>query len=595
MKLAKYIKPYLFFAILSPLMMVVEVVVDLIQPTLMSVIVDEGVIGGDISKLVRTGILMLLLVIVGGVGGLSASYFASVASQGFGCDLRGDIFRHVMAFSLEQTDKFSTGSLVTRLTNDVTALQNFVSMVLRMFIRTPMLFVGGIIMALSLDVNFSVVLACAMPIELLIVFIVVLKARPLFDTVQKKIDKVNSIVQENIIGARVVKAFVREEHQIDRFDDANRDLRDTTLYVQKLLSILHPAMMIIMNVSVVAIILIGGLRVQAGELEVGKIMAAITYITQILFSLLMVAMGFQMFSRTLASARRINEVLDEKPVIVSGNAAPERAPQGGSVKFENVSFRYPGTAGKPVLQNINLEVKPGEFLAILGSTGSGKSTLVKLIPRFYDATEGRVLVNDVDVRDYDLKDLRGRISFVLQTSELFSGTIADNIRWGYDEATDEEVRHAAKIAQADEFINSFADGYDTFVAEKGASLSGGQKQRIAIARAILRKPEIIIFDDSTSALDVGTESRLRAALKEELKGTTIIMIAQRITSVMAADRIAVIEDGVITACAPHDELMKTSDTYREIYNSQLGQRGISETDIEELEALAEGGAVGAQG
>ncbi|HHW24852.1 MAG TPA: ABC transporter ATP-binding protein [Clostridiales bacterium] len=593
MKLAKYIKPYLFFAILSPLMMVVEVVVDLIQPTLMSVIVDEGVIGGDISKLVRTGILMLLLVIVGGVGGLSASYFASVASQGFGCDLRGDIFRHVMAFSLEQTDKFSTGSLVTRLTNDVTALQNFVSMVLRMFIRTPMLFVGGIIMALSLDVNFSVVLACAMPIELLIVFIVVLKARPLFDTVQKKIDKVNSIVQENIIGARVVKAFVREEHQIDRFDDANRDLRDTTLYVQKLLSILHPAMMIIMNVSVVAIILIGGLRVQAGELEVGKIMAATTYITQILFSLLMVAMGFQMFSRTLASARRINEVLDEKPVIVSGNAAPERAPQGGSVKFENVSFRYPGTAGKPVLQNINLEVKPGEFLAILGSTGSGKSTLVKLIPRFYDATEGRVLVNDVDVRDYDLKDLRGRISFVLQTSELFSGTIADNIRWGYDEATDEEVRHAAKIAQADEFINSFADGYDTFVAEKGASLSGGQKQRIAIARAILRKPEIIIFDDSTSALDVGTESRLRAALKEELKGTTIIMIAQRITSVMAADRIAVIEDGVITACAPHDELMKTSDTYREIYNSQLGQRGISETDIEELEALAEGGAVGA--
>ncbi len=593
MKLAKYIKPYLFFAILSPLMMVVEVVVDLIQPTLMSVIVDEGVIGGDISKLVRTGILMLLLVIVGGVGGLSASYFASVASQGFGCDLRGDIFRHVMAFSLEQTDKFSTGSLVTRLTNDVTALQNFVSMVLRMFIRTPMLFVGGIIMALSLDVNFSVVLACAMPIELLIVFIVVLKAHPLFDTVQKKIDKVNSIVQENIIGARVVKAFVREEHQIDRFDDANRDLRDTTLYVQKLLSILHPAMMIIMNVSVVAIILIGGLRVQAGELEVGKIMAAITYITQILFSLLMVAMGFQMFSRTLASARRINEVLDEKPVIVSGNAAPERAPQGGSVKFENVSFRYPGTAGKPVLQNINLEVKPGEFLAILGSTGSGKSTLVKLIPRFYDATEGRVLVNDVDVRDYDLKDLRGRISFVLQTSELFSGTIADNIRWGYDEATDEEVRHAAKIAQADEFINSFADGYDTFVAEKGASLSGGQKQRIAIARAILRKPEIIIFDDSTSALDVGTESRLRAALKEELKGTTIIMIAQRITSVMAADRIAVIEDGVITACAPHDELMKTSDTYREIYNSQLGQRGISETDIEELEALAEGGAVGA--
>lgn len=589
MKLAKYIKPYLLFAILSPLMMVVEVVVDLIQPTLMSVIVDEGVIAGDMSKIVSTGILMLVLVLVGGIGGLSASYFSSVASQGFGCDLRGDIFKKVMNLSLQQTDKFSTGSLVTRLTNDVTTIQNFVAMVLRMFIRTPMLFVGGIIMALSLDVKFSIVLAFAMPIELLIVFIVVLKARPLFDTVQKKIDNVNSIVQENVTGARVVKAYVREEHQISKFDEANRDLRDTTLYVQKLLSTLHPAMMIIMNVSVVAIILIGGLQVQAGALEVGKIMAAITYVTQILFSLMMVAMMFQMLSRTIASARRINEVLDEIPAIMSGDKAPEHKQGGGSVKFENVSFRYPGTAGKPVLSKINLDIKPGEYVAILGATGSGKSSLVKLIPRFYDATEGRVLVNGIDVREYEIKNLRDRIAFVLQTSELFSGTVADNIRWGREDASDEEVRRAAKIAQADDFINSFNDGYETYVAEKGASLSGGQKQRIAIARAILRKPEIIIFDDSTSALDVGTESRLRTALRSELKDTTIVMIAQRITSVMTADRIAVIEDGVITACAPHDVLIKTSATYRDIYNSQLGQRGLSENDVAELGVLAEGG------
>ncbi|NLY69597.1 MAG: ABC transporter ATP-binding protein [Clostridiales bacterium] len=592
MKLAKYIKPYLLFAILSPLMMVVEVLVDLIQPTLMSVIVDDGVIAGDLSKLARTGLLMLLLVVVGGIGGLSASYFSAVASQGFGRDLRGDIFRRVMDLSLSQTDKFSTGSLVTRLTNDVTMLQNFVAMVLRMFIRAPLLFVGGIIMALSLDVSFSIVLACAMPIELIIVLIVVLKARPLFDTVQKKIDNVNSIVQENIMGARVVKAFVREEHQIGKFDDANRDLRDTTLYVQKLLAILHPTMMIIMNVSVVAIILIGGLQVQAGALEVGKIMAAITYVVQILFSLMMVAMMFQMLSRAMASARRINEVLDEKPAIMSGSSTPERRKGGGSVKFENVSFRYPGTSGKPVLSDINLDIKPGEYIAILGATGSGKSSLVKLIPRFYDVTEGRVLVNGIDVRDFDLKNLRERIAFVLQTSELFSGTVADNIRFGYEDATDEEVRRAAKIAQADEFISSFVDGYDTYVAEKGASLSGGQKQRIAIARAILRKPEIIIFDDSTSALDVGTESSLRAALRSELKDTTIIMIAQRITSVMTADRIAVIEDGIITACAPHDELLETSETYRDIYNSQIGQRDLTEEDIDALGTLAEGGAVG---
>lgn len=569
MKLFKYIKPYLFFAVTSMIVMFGEVFIDLKQPELMSRIVDDGVLASNMDVIKHTGLVMLIYVLIGGVCGISASFFASYAAQSFGRDLRRDTYKRVMSLSIEQTDKFTTGSLITRLTNDITRCQELVAMAVRMFIRSPMMFVGGIVMALRINSRFAVVIAIALPIELALIFFVLKFASPLFSKVQKSLDKVNSVVQENVSGARVVKAFVQEDHENERFDAANTDLRDNSMRVAVLISRLAPLMMIILNASVIAIIYIGGLQVRAGEMEVGKIIAAVTYVTQILMSLMMVSMMFQSISRASASAKRILEVLECEPVISDGNVDATEVPALGTVSFKNVSFRYPETSGDPVLSDIDLEVKSGEYLAILGATGSGKTSLVNLIPRFYDATGGNVEVDGVDVRDYSAEQLRSRISYVLQKAELFAGTVADNIRFGAPDASDDEVRRAAEIAQADEFVREFADGYDTYVDEGGVSLSGGQKQRVSIARAIIRKPEIIIFDDSTSALDTGTESRLRAALRRELAGTTVIMIAQRISSVMHADRIAVLEDGKITACAPHDELMRTSATYRDIYNSQM--------------------------
>lgn len=567
----KYLKPYWFFALMSPLMMLVEVLIDLMQPALMADIVDYGVVPGNIDYLITTGIKMVILVVIGGIGGLSASLFAGNASQSFGCDLRGDVYKKVMSLSLEHTDKFTTGSLITRLTNDVTMLQDLVAMILRMFIRAPMHFIGGIFMAVSLNVNFALVILISMPLQLILVIFILRKASPLYSVVQKKLDKVNSVVQEDINGARVVKAYVREDYEIGRFAEANTDLRDISLKVQKIIARLSPVMMIIMNMSVVAIILIGNFQVQAQAMEVGKIMAAITYVTQILMSLMMVSMMFQMLTRAKASSERIKEILESVDTIKDGNITPET--NDGKVSFKSVSFRYPNTVGSPVLENINLEIKSGEYIAILGVTGAGKSSLVNLIPRFYDTESGTIEVNGIDVRDYRLEDLRKNISYVLQTSEIFSGTISDNIRWGNLEATDDEIKEAAMIAQADEFIGEFIDGYDTYIDQKGSSLSGGQKQRVAIARAVLRKPKILIFDDSTSALDIGTEARLRVALRENMQDTTIIMIAQRIASVIHADRIAVIENGTISACDTHDVLMQTSEVYRDIYNSQMKNGG----------------------
>lgn len=575
MKVLRYLKPYWVFALLCPLAMILEVSMDLLQPTLMSDIVDNGILGDaaadeNLQYVLITGLKMLVFSLIGCFGGIASAAFGTAAAQKMGNDLRKDAFAKVMHMSFQQTDKFTTGSLVTRLTNDITAIQEFVAMSLRMFVRTGMQFIGGIAVILTLNVNFGIVLVISLPVQLIAVAIIMKKASPLFSIVQSRLDKVNSVVQENVSGARVVKAFTREEYEINRFDNANTDLMTTNLKVQKLLATLNPILMIIMNASVIAIIMIGGFQVEAKAMQVGEVMAAVTYITQILMSVMMVGMMFQQVSRSAASMKRVNEVLSTNPVISDGNKSAD-SDNSGTVEFRNVGFSYPGSSGKPVLSGIDLKAEKGQMIAILGSTGCGKTSLVNLVPRFYDATNGDVLVDGVNVKDYDVDTLRSKIGVVLQKSELFSGTVAENIRWGCETATDEEVKTAAKIAQAEEFIDGFNDGYDTMISEKGASLSGGQKQRMAIARAIIKKPEILIFDDSTSALDLSTEAKLHKALRENLSGVTVIMIAQRIASVMRADKIAVLENGSICAFGTHKELMESSSVYRDIYYSQMKQ------------------------
>lgn len=575
MKVLRYLKPYWVFALLCPLAMILEVSMDLLQPTLMSDIVDNGILGDaaadeNLRYVLITGLKMLVFSLIGCFGGIASAAFGTAAAQKMGNDLRKDAFAKVMHMSFQQTDKFTTGSLVTRLTNDITAIQEFVAMSLRMFVRTGMQFIGGIAVILTLNVNFGIVLVISLPVQFIAVAIIMKKASPLFSIVQSRLDKVNSVVQENVSGARVVKAFTREEYEINRFDNANTDLMTTNLKVQKLLATLNPILMIIMNASVIAIIMIGGFQVEAKAMQVGEVMAAVTYITQILMSVMMVGMMFQQVSRSAASMKRVNEVLSTNPVISDGNKSAD-SDNSGTVEFRNVGFSYPGSSGKPVLSGIDLKAEKGQMIAILGSTGCGKTSLVNLVPRFYDATNGDVLVDGVNVKDYDVDTLRSKIGVVLQKSELFSGTVAENIRWGCETATDEEVKTAAKIAQAEEFIDGFNDGYDTMISEKGASLSGGQKQRMAIARAIIKKPEILIFDDSTSALDLSTEAKLHKALRENLSGVTVIMIAQRIASVMRADKIAVLENGSICAFGTHKELMESSSVYRDIYYSQMKQ------------------------
>lgn len=575
MKVLRYLKPYWVFALLCPLAMILEVSMDLLQPTLMSDIVDNGILGDaaadeNLRHVLITGLKMLMFSLIGCFGGIASAAFGTAAAQKMGNDLRKDAFAKVMHMSFQQTDKFTTGSLVTRLTNDITAIQEFVAMSLRMFVRTGMQFIGGIAVILTLNVNFGIVLVISLPVQLIAVAIIMKKASPLFSIVQSRLDKVNSVVQENVSGARVVKAFTREEYEINRFDNANTDLMTTNLKVQKLLATLNPILMIIMNASVIAIIMIGGFQVEAKAMQVGEVMAAVTYITQILMSVMMVGMMFQQVSRSAASMKRVNEVLSTNPVISDGHKSAD-SDNSGTVEFRNVGFSYPGSSGKPVLSGIDLKAGKGQMIAILGSTGCGKTSLVNLVPRFYDATNGDVLVDGVNVKDYDVDTLRSKIGVVLQKSELFSGTVAENIRWGCETATDEEVKTAARIAQAEEFIDGFNDGYDTMISEKGASLSGGQKQRMAIARAIIKKPEILIFDDSTSALDLSTEAKLHKALRENLSGVTVIMIAQRIASVMRADKIAVLENGSICAFGTHKELMESSSVYRDIYYSQMKQ------------------------
>ena len=603
MRLIKYLKPYLLFAIVSPLLMMAEVAADLCLPYMMSYIVDYGIdadglvkIGesplakwgmdtlwgvGDYTRMnviITFGILMLVIVLFGGFFGTFCAYTAARAAQGFGHDLRLDAYRRVMSLSLEQTDKFTTGSLVTRMTNDISMMVEFIEMLLRMFVRAPMFLVGGSIMLLSLDIKFGTVIVIALPILLATMIIVLSRAIPMYSVVQNKLDRVNCVVQENVSGARVVKAYVREDHEKKRFGRANDELRSINYRVLKLMAVNMPVLHVVQNIAIIAIIYIGGSSVAIGieGMSTGTIMAAINYITNVIMSVMSVTMMFQSVSRALASGKRICEVLDTAPAVVGGMSGDDLNIKTSStpvISMKGVGFRYPGTVGRPVLHDIDLEVYRGETVAIIGATGCGKSSLVNLIPRFYDATEGEIVIDGTPIRDYDLEKLRAKIGFVMQKSELFSDTVANNIKWGKPDATVEEIKEAAQAAQASDFIEGFADGYDTFIAEKGASLSGGQKQRMSIARAMIRRPEIMILDDATSALDLATEAKLQRALKEKLDGTTVIMIAQRIASVKNADRIAVIEDGTIKDIGSHDVLMETSETYRDIYESQMKNGG----------------------
>ena len=571
-KLSKYLKPYALFAVLTPLSMVGEVLGDLLQPKLMSKIVDDGVLGQDMDLIIRTGLLMLLVLIGGGACGIAASAFGGIASQSFSRDLRVDVFKRVMGLSFEQTDKFTTGSLVTRLTADITAIQQMVDFMLRMLVRDSLLFFGGIIMMLTLNVRFGIIILCALPVEIIMMIVILKKANPYYSIVAKRLDSVNSVVQENVTGARVVKAYVREDTEEKRFDDANISLMESNLRVQTLMAILQPLLMIILNLSVIAVIVIGGWQVQAQAMKVGEVMAAITYLTQVLHGVMMMSMMFQTLAKASASANRLREVLETDPVIKSGSVSLSDK-TGGTVSFKNVSFSYPETKGRPVISDLTLDIKSGESVAILGATGSGKSSLVNLIPRFYDCTAGEVLVDGVNVKDCKLDELRKKVGIVLQKSELFSGTVEDNIKWGDKNATHEEVISAAQAAQADEFIQKIPAGYEGIIAEKGASLSGGQKQRLSISRAVLKKPEILILDDSTSALDLGTEAKLRAEIDRKMNGITLIIIAQRIQSVKSCDRIAVLDHGKLCACDTHENLLKTCEVYQDIYASQVKTSG----------------------
>lgn len=570
----KYLKKYWFFALLAPIFMIGEVSMDLLQPELMSRIIDDGVLGlnnggvGNLNTVITIGLKMIGFVALGGICGIMSGVFANLCAQQFGNDVRKAVFKRIMELSFEQTDKFSTGSLITRVTNDITQLQNFVMQCLRGFVRTSMLFIGGIACMVSLNMEFGIIIACALPFVAVCVVYFIAKANPKFTVLQKKLDKVNNVMQENVSGARVVKAYVKEDYETERFEKANNELVSTQLDVLLLLSYMTPIMNIILNLSVVAVIKVGGIQVSEGSATPGNVMASITYCSQVLNAVMRMTMIFQTASRGIASKKRVMEIINCDPAIKSGTYNKETAVKG-KVEFKNVSFAYPGMDNENVIEKFNLVINPGETIGILGATGCGKSSLVNLIPRFYDVTKGEVLIDDVNVKDYDLQVLRDKVSIALQKPEIFSTTIAENIAWGDDSADIEKIRQAADIAQATEFIDNRTDGMDTQVSQGGHSLSGGQKQRVAISRAVLKNSEILIFDDATSALDLKTEADLYSELSVKKYDVTRIIIAQRIASVKNADRIVVMDNGRLADVGSHSELIKTSEIYKDIYESQL--------------------------
>ena len=574
----KYIKPYWVYFVLGPLCMIVEVIGEVFIPKLYSQIINNGVNNQNVGYIVGMAALMVgvsVLMLLGGVGG---AYFGAKASVNFGADLRQDLYNKVQKYSFANIDKFQTGSLVTRLTNDVTQMQNMVNMLLRMCLRAPGMMIGAIIMAVNMNARLALILAVIMPFMIIVLFFMIKYAFPKFGIMQTKLDALNTNVQESITNIRVVKSFVREDHQRKTFAKANKDLKDTGISAMNVMIIMMPLMMLFMNLASLAVVWFGGQEVMdtvinaTGGMDVGDLSAFLTYITQILSSLMMLSMLFVFSSRALASSKRVREVLDEVPDIDDANAADaDRKVTNGDIEFRNVVFRYYKTSEYPVLDHISFKVRGGQTVGIIGSTGCGKTTLVSMIPRLYDADEGEIIIDGVNVRDYSLKNLRDGVGMVLQKNVLFSGTIAQNLEWGDENATHDEIVSAAEKAQANGFVSAMKDGYDTVLDQGGTNVSGGQKQRLCIARALLKKPKILILDDSTSAVDTATESRIRTALKTDLAGTTKIIIAQRISSVMDADEIIVMSDGRITGIGKHDELIRSNEEYREIYISQTGK------------------------
>lgn len=566
----KYIKPYLFYFIITPLCMLMEVAGEVIMPRLLGMVIDSqknGTLTVSESLLVMLAIILCALAMM--AGGIGGSYFGAKASVNFATDLRQDIFEKVQTYSFANIDKFSTGSLVTRMTNDVTQMQNFVNMLLRMAFRAPGMLIAALFMAISLQPSLTVTFAVAIPLLLIAVGAIILTGFSRFEVVQKKLDRLNSIVQENVTNVRVVKSFVREDHEVKKFAGANKDLKKAGMSAMNIMIFLSPVTTLIMNVTVLFIIYFGSQMVYDTQMEVGSLSTFVTYTTQILFSLMMVSMLFMMSSRALASAKRIKEVLEEQPDISDENAKfPQLEIQKGDIEFKNVTFRYYKNSSECVLDNINLKIPAKSIVGIIGSTGCGKTTLVSMIPRLYDPDSGEVLIDGINVKDYSLYNLREGIGMVLQNNTLFSGTIEENLRWGNENATEEQIVEAAKSAQADKFVSSFKDGYKTEIDQGGTNVSGGQKQRLCIARTLLKNPKVIILDDSTSAVDTATEAQIRNAFRNELAGSTKIIIAQRISSVKDADMIIVMNEGKITGIGTHDELMQSNEAYQEIYYSQ---------------------------
>jgi ATP-binding cassette subfamily B multidrug efflux pump len=584
LRLAKFLKPYETWAILAPLLMVLEVAMDLMQPRMIERIVDQGIAQMDMAVVTRTGLLMIGLALIGAVGGVGCTVFTMLAAQGFGADLRGALFRKVQALSFGNLDRLETGQLITRLTNDVTQVQELVSMMLRIMVRAPLMLVGSLILAILTSPRLALLLIVLGPAALAVLVWAINRAYPLFGEVQRRLDGLNTVMQENLAGVRVVKAFVRGAHETGRFRAANERLMDQTVHAARTVAVAAPATTLALNLGVVSAIWFGGLRVTAGGMQVGELIAFVNYLMRTLMSLAFVSMLVMRAARAQASAERIHEVLGSQPDVQDRPEARRAFAPQGRVAFEDVTFSYSGDGRDPVLKGIDFVAEPGQTVAVLGATGSGKSSLVHLIPRFYDVTGGRVTIDGVDVRDVDEATLRRNVGVALQEAVLFSGTIRDNIRYGRPEASDEEVVAAAKAAQAHGFITRFPDGYDTELGQRGVNLSGGQKQRIAIARALLVQPAVLILDDSTSAVDVETEAKIQDALEALMRGRasentgTVFVIAQRISTVLTADRILVLDDGRIAAQGTHRELLASSPIYREIYQSQLGNGGTTRGD-----------------